>query len=186
MALMIIGMVIFFGVHALPWAPELRDRLMNRLGEGAYRGLFSLISLAGFAVLVTGYGRADFISLWDSIPGGRMAAIVLMPVFFVLLVAANSKSNIKRYTRHPMAWGIVGWSVLHLLNRGDLAALLLFGGLAVYVSMDMVICNRRGAAFSTAKAPVIRDAMNVGIGLALYAVFLLFLHQWLFGIDPLA
>ena len=180
MSLLILGLVIFIGVHLLPGFVSVRLAIIKRLGPGAYKGLFSLLSLLGLVLIVIGKYRADFQPLWQPPAWGRDAALVLLLPALVLLAAANMPSNIKRFTRHPMLWGVTLWSAGHLLANGDRAALLLFGSLGLYALLDMLSANRRGAPKPVKAYPLAKDGMTLAAGFAAYGV-LLWLHPYLFG-----
>lgn len=184
MKLLILGLVIFIGVHLLPSFVSVRLAIINRLGPGAYKGLFSLLSLLGLVLIVIGKYRADFQPLWQPPAWGREAALVLLLPALVLLAAANMPSNIKRFTRHPMLWGVTLWSAGHLLANGDRAALLLFGSLGLYALLDMLSANRRGAQKQAKTYPLAKDGTTLAAGLVAYAV-LLWLHPYLFGVAVL-
>ncbi len=89
----------------MPSLAGLRGNLIGRLGENGYKGLFSVLSLAGLVLIVLGKSRAEFQHIYTPLPWGRDLALVVMPFSFMLLAAANMPSNIKRFTRHPMLWG---------------------------------------------------------------------------------
>ncbi len=184
MNLLMLGIVLFIGVHLLPSFVSARRAVMERLGPGAYKGLFSLLSLAGLVLMVVGQYRADFQPLWQPPAWGRNAALVLLLPAFVLLAAANMPSNIKRYTRHPMLWGVTLWSAGHLLANGDRASLLLFGSLGAYAVFDMLSANLRGAVKQVQVYPRVKDGVTVAAGLLVYVV-LLWLHPYLFGVAVL-
>ena len=184
MTVLAAGLMVFLGVHLLPASVTLRAAAIARLGEHGYRGVFSLLALAGLVLIVLGMARAPFEAVYSAPAWGRHAAMAVMPVALILLAGASMPSNIKRYARHPMLWGVLLWSAAHLLANGDRAALLLFGSFAVYAVVDMVLANRRGAILSTAVYPPRKDLMVVGGGLIAYGA-LLFLHPYLFGVSVL-
>lgn len=177
---LVLGVAIFFGVHLLPSAPWLRKTVRDRLGPNPYRGLYSVAALIGLVLIVVGMSRAAFIPIWNPPPWGRTVAIYAMPLALILFIGAYMPSNLKRFTRHPMLWGVTLWAGLHLLANGDLAALLLFGSFGLYSLFDMWSANRRGAALSKTVYPLWRDAALVAAGLVVYVV-LLYAHGWLFG-----
>ncbi len=88
MTLLIIGIVAFLGLHLVPTLSGLRERLVARLGEGAYKGLFALLSIAAFILLVYGFAKAPVIQVWSPPSWTRWVAIVLMVPAFIFLVAA--------------------------------------------------------------------------------------------------
>ena len=181
MGILVLGVVIFIGVHLIPSVPSLRARLSQRVGNNPYRGLFSLVSLAGFALLVVGKGRAPFVPLWDPPAWAPRVAVWVMPVALTLLVAAFLPSNLKRVTRHPMLWGVTVWAAVHLLANGDRASLILFGSFGAFALFDMWSANRRGAKLSSKPVPYWRDLVVIVVGGIVYMGFL-HSHAMLFGV----
>ena len=181
MFLLILGLVIFIGIHLLPSFVSLRQNLISRLGAHPYKILFALISLGAFIVIVKGMARAPFQPLWTPPPWSSYAALALMPFSFILLAASKMPSNVKRYTPHPMLWGVTLWSVAHLLANGDLASLILFGSFGVYSVFDIWSANLRGALRQEIIQPLAKDAMTIAVGLVVYSAFL-WLHPSLFGV----
>lgn len=181
MIILAAGLVLFLGIHLLPTLPGMRDALAGRLGERAYRGLFALLSLAGFVLIVWGKARAPFVPVYDPPAWGRYVAPPLMIIAFYLLVGSRLPANIRRHLRHPMLWAVTLWAGVHLLANGDLASILLFGGFLAYAVFDMWSANRRGATTSDRKVSTTRDAIVVIAAGTLYLVFFL-AHPVLFGV----
>lgn len=181
MILLTTGLIIFFGVHLVPWWPAVRAALVAQLGERRYKSLFALIALAGFVLLVIGKARAPFMPLYEPPAWGRHVALALVFLGFVVLPGAYIRSNIKRYTRHPMLWGVTLWALAHLLANGDRASVALFGAFLIYSFADMASANRRGARLAMARHPWTQDLKVVMAGIIAYAVFLT-LHPYLFGV----
>jgi uncharacterized membrane protein len=180
MTLLALGLLLFAGVHLVPSAPKLRSNLIKRLGEGGYRAAFAGIALAGLLLIIIGKVNAPFLPLWSPPGWGHTVALVIMPFAFILLVGAYLPSNIKRATAHPMLWSVVVWAVAHLLANGDLASLILFGGLGALALVMMGSAQVRGATVSRTKQPVTRDILAVAAGLIAYVIFFP-LHPYLFG-----
>jgi len=180
MSWLIAGLVLFFGVHVFSSLRPARAHVVAMLGEGPYKGLYSLASLAGFALTVLGMARAPQLGLWNPPAWGRPVALVVMPVALVLVAAAYIPGNLKRITAHPMLWGITLWALVHLLVNGDLAGLLLFGAFGLYAGYAMAMQNRRGIRPSQTPRPIAGDIGAVGAGLIAYALLLKF-HGALFG-----
>jgi uncharacterized membrane protein len=181
MTLLILGVAVFIGAHLIPSAPSLRSRLQKRVGANAYRGLFALVSLAGFVLLVVGMGRAPDVPLWDPPSWGHRVPVFGMPVALILFVAAFMPTNLKRLTRHPMLWGVTIWAAVHLLANGDLASLILFGSFGAFSLFDMWSANQRGAKLSSKVVPYWRDVLVIVVGAIVY-VGLLHSHELLFGV----
>ncbi len=142
--------VFFLAIHFLVSGTRLRDALVARLGEGAYRGMFSAASLAGLVWMIYAYRHASTVFLWAPAPSLRPLAYALVFIAFLLAViglatpsvtgvgmesklsapsATSLIHGVTRITRHPFLWGVVLWAVAHLLENGDLASLILFGSL---------------------------------------------------------
>ena len=181
MGILVLGVVIFIGAHLVPSIPSVRDSLTERLGRNPYRGLFSLVSLTGFVLLVIGMGRAPFVPIWNPPPWAPRVAVWVMPVALTLLVAAFFPTNLKRVTRHPMLWGVTVWAAVHLLANGDLAGLILFGSFGAFSLFDMWSANRRGADLSSKAVPLWRDLLVVMVGGIVYMGFL-HSHAMLFSV----
>ena len=175
------GLALFFGVHLVPMRPQLRARLAQTLGEKTYRGLFALVSLGGFVLLVIGKAQAPFVHVLVPPAFGRSAVFILMGAAAVCFAGMYLPTNLKRLTAHPMLWGTTFWALGHLLANGDQASLLLFGSFLVFALADMVSANRRGARPSSQAIPLWRDAVVLLLGLGLY-VAALHGHQHLTGV----
>ncbi len=182
MSILILGLIVFFGIHLLPSFASTKTSLVGRLGENAYKGIYSIISITGFVLIIYGKGQADFQPVWEPVLIGSKIPLVLMLISFVLLAAANMPSNIKRFTRHPMLWGITAWSSAHLLTNGDLASIFLFGGFGLFSLFDMVSSNLRGASKQEDTLPLMKDVLTISAGIGIYFLFL-FLHPYLMGVS---
>ena len=181
MGWLIAGLVLFLGVHLFSSLRPVRARLIAKLGEGPYKGLYSLLALAGFGLIGAGMGKAPSIELWEPPAWGRYAAIWSMPFALILLAAAFIPGNLKRFTAHPMLWAVTLWALVHLIANGDLAGLLLFGGFGLYALYGMWSQNRRGARSTPTRRAIAGDIGAVVIGLVAYALLLKF-HASLFGV----
>lgn len=182
---LILGMILFIGMHLAGSVRSWREAMVERLGgEWPYKGIYALISLAGLVLAGFGYGRAEKLWVWTPLPFGNELAAALMPVAVLLLVAAYMPTNIKRLTAHPMLWGVVVFAIAHLLVFGHSASIVLFGGLALYSVLAMVMATVRGERPSITVQPLWKDALVIGVGVVVY-VALLLLHPVLFGVSPL-
>ena len=181
MNLLYAGLLVFMAAHLLPTVPTARAALTGRLGEKTYKLVFSLVSLAGFILLVIGKGRAPFIPVYDPPSWGYIATAALMLPALILLPAAHMPGNIKRFTRHPMNWAVVIWATGHLLANGDQASITLFASFGLYAVIDMWSANNRGATHQVAKLPVKKDVIIVLAGIVTYGLIRA-LHVHLFGV----
>ena len=191
MLLFILGLILFFGIHMLPFYPEYRTQLIEKLDsdifdvEVMYKIIFSVISLLGLIFVGIGKGSMEFIGLWDAPTFFRYIAVVLIPVSFVLIVAAYMPNNINRHVPHPMLTGVIIWGVTHMLVNGDVVSLILFGSFVAYSVVAIKLANRRGQDDSTEQdaqdsVPVVKDAIVVDVAM-LGWLLILWLHKFLFG-----
>lgn len=184
MALLIIGIIVFLGLHLLPTCTSTRDRLVASLGETGYRVFFSVASILALALLVYGFATAPIIQIWVPPVWMRHLAMLLMIPAFIFLVAAYLPGRIKSVIKHPMLTAIKTWALAHLLANGDLAGILLFGSFLAYAVYDRITLKRRkpSAVIETPGAGrPLNDILAVVLGLVFYVVFLLWLHPLLIG-----
>jgi len=190
-ALLIAGLVLFLGVHSIAIvAPSLRDRAILRIGQGAWKGLYSLVSLASFVLICYGYGlarQAPVVVLYSPPAWLRYAAVIVMLPVFPLLFAAYLPGRIKTAAKHPMLAAVKFWALAHLLANGSLADVLLFGGFLIWASADRVSLKYRNTpqVLRTAAAGPWNDLIAVVLGLAIYALMVGWAHARLFGVSPL-
>lgn len=192
MAWLIVGLVLFLGVHSVSIvSPQGRHALAQRMGESGFKGLYTLISFLGLGLIIWGYGlaRQAPVFLYTPPTGMRhLAALLMLPVF-VLLLAAYLPGRVQRAARHPMLLAVKFWALAHLLANGTLADVLLFGGFLAWAVADRISVKRRAAAGLLRSAPTapmgpVNDVIALLGGLVLYAVFVVWVHGWLFGVRP--
>jgi uncharacterized membrane protein len=146
LALLIIGLIDFIGVHVLVSLRQSRSALISRIGEGPYRGIFSLVSVIGLGLIIYGFGRyrADgLIPVWSPPTFLRPITDVLMWPAFVLVVAAYIPGTMKAVLKHPMLAGVKLWAFAHLLANGDLGGMILFGSILAWAVYDRITLRRR-------------------------------------------
>lgn len=182
------GLVLFLGIHSIAIvAPRLRDRLAARLGEGPWKGLYSLASIAGFWLIIAGWSEARAASdvLWVA-PGWtrHLSALLLLPVF-PLLLAAYLPGRISKAARHPMLLATILWAAAHLVTTLYTAKLVLFGAFLVWALADWISQSRRTPrAIPRLPASKLNDVVVVVGGLALYAGFAMWAHAAWIGVAP--
>ena len=189
MTLLSLGLVVFFTAHlyaAFRTRVEGRD-IKTRLGKGPYMGLYSLVAAIGLALIIYGYGRApDGELLYVGPAWARPLGLVAMALALTLLVAAYlPRGHIRAGARHPMVVGTTLWAASHLAVGADLKALLLFGSFGLFGVVDFLAASARARPEAAAEAPRLRnDLIAIAGGLAVYALFLGWAHQALFGVTP--
>jgi len=190
MSLLIAGLVLFLGVHSVRMLAEgWRTHMRARLGKGTWKGLYSLLSLAGLALIAWGFdlARDQPVLLWTPPVAMRHAAALLTLLAFVLLAAAYVPGNgIKARVHHPMVLGVKTWALAHLLATGMLAHLLLFGSFLVWAIFNYSVARRRDRRDGVQYPPGRLAATGVAVvlGVAGWAVFAFGLHGLLIGIKP--
>jgi uncharacterized membrane protein len=188
MSILFLGLVLFFATHSISIVNTAwRDRMVARMGLGTWQGLYSLVALAGLVLIVWGYGlaRQEPIVLYTPPVWLRHVALLLLVFVFPLLVATYFPGRIQRATKHPMLAATKIWAFAHLLANGMLHDVLLFGAFLVWAVVDRISVKRRQPTpVSGAPPSRFNDVIAVIGGLALYVVFALWLHAWLFGVAP--
>jgi uncharacterized membrane protein len=187
----VLGLLLFLGTHMVrAFAPDWRNQRIAA-SEAAYKGTYSLLSLAGFGLIVWFYGEAAGQSSVLYEPPAWMKHVnALLMLFAALSFGAYlfPAGRIKAALKHPMLLSVKIWALGHLLANGTTAALLLFGGFlawGVLVRISIKKRERVGATTPMVAGPVHWDVAAVAAGLALYAAFVMGGHVWLFGVSPL-
>jgi len=182
---MIAGLVLFFAAHILTTLRTVRATVVGRLGEGPYKGLYSLVSLAGLVLIVWGFGRyrsGGYISGWDPPAWLHPIALVLMWFSFVALAAAYSPAGkIKGVLRHPMLAGVKAWALAHLLVNGDLGSMILFAAFLAWAVYDRIAVKRRGDSGAPPSGFTAGDAIALAVGSVAYAA-MVWLHPLIIGV----
>ena len=192
MILLVLGLVLFLGVHSLRiFAEGTRTALVGRLGANGFKAVYSVLSIVGFVLIVKGYAaaRLDPVTLWAPMFWARHLASLLTLVALVLLAAAYVPRNgLKARLHHPMVLGVKTWALAHLLANHTLADLLLFGGVLAWAALSYRAARSRDRAAGTAYAPgtLAGTAATVVVGVGLWAFFAFYAHVNWFGVAPIA
>ena len=190
MTLLILGLVLFLGVHSTRiFAEGWRTSFIASRGPMAWKGLYTVVSLIGFALIIWGYGQArlDPVVLWSSPRWTRHLAALLVLLALVLLMATYVPGNgIKARLHHPMVLSVKVWAAAHLLANNTLADVLLFGGFLVWAVLNFRAARGRDRANGTVYAPgrAGPTVLTVVLGLVVWAVFAFWAHAALFGVRP--
>ncbi|MEO8122898.1 MAG: NnrU family protein [Burkholderiales bacterium] len=186
MMYLLLGLILFLGIHSVSIvAPGWRDARSAAMGQNAWKGLYSIVSIAGFALLIYGYGlaRQQPVVLYTPPAAMRHIAMLLMLPVFPLLLAAYLPGWLKRAAKHPMLLAVKFWALAHLLVNGNLADVLLFGGFLLWAAADRVSMKHRvQRPLPGLPASPMNDVIAVVAGLAIYALFLFWAHASLIGI----
>ena len=184
MAMLISGLTIWIVVHLFPSvAPASRQQLLTRMGNGPYQAVFSLLLIAGLLLIIFGWRNTVPDQVYTPLVALRHPAMLLVVIGFILMVAASFPTRIKRVLRHPQLTGVLLWAVAHLLLNGDSRSVLVFGALAVWTVVSMLMINRRDGAWVKPDVSGAwgREFLIVIIGLVISAVAVRF-HHYLSGV----
>ena len=183
MAMFIGGLVLFFGTHYFTtFARGPRAALIGRLGEMPYKGLYALISLAGFILIVLGWSGADATVLYTTPLWLRPVTHGLMLVALVLIVAAYLPAGkVAAGVKHPMLAAVKIWAFAHLLVNGEVRSILLFGAFLAYAVIDRIAVKKRGDNGRPA-GPARNDLVALIVGTAVYAAIFFYLHRYIAGV----
>jgi uncharacterized membrane protein len=177
MALLVIAALIWLGIHMGVAGTRLRDAIVAGIGEGPFRGLFSLLSIAALVFLVRAWSTAETTPLWYAPAWLRVALAVVMLVAFVLFVASLSGRNptmlgaetatvteprgIQRISRHPMLWSFALWAGVHIVGNGDTAGIVFFGTFLVTALAGMPSIDAKLARRDPARWQVLGAATSI-------------------------
>ena len=186
LTVLILGLAVFLGSHLFITRRDARATAIAQLGVVGYRALFSVVSIVGLALIVWGYGeyRAhELITVWTPPPFMRHITITLMLLASIALVAAFIPSHIKMKLKHPMLVAVKTWALAHLLVRGDLGSMLLFGSFLAWGVFARIAAKRRGDnGPGVAPKSWRNDVTVVVFGVALFVALGLYFHPYVIGL----
>jgi uncharacterized membrane protein len=188
---LLLGLILFLGIHAFTMNRAARAALIGRMGKGPYRGLYSLVAVIGFVLIIYGYGvyrGAGMVPVWYPPDWTRHVTFLLVLVAFILLGASHAPTHIRQFIPHPMITAVILWSIGHLLVRGDLGSMLMFGAFLLWGVVALPAMLRRAPDDVQGPAPVRapRWQADIGvtvIGVLVYLAFLFWLHPLLIGVQ---
>lgn len=187
LAIMMSGLVLFLGIHTLTTMRDRRARLISRLGDGGYKILYSLVSVAGLVLIVWGfslYRQSEWINVWYPPKAMRHIALGLMLPAVILFVASYIRGRIFTTLKHPMLTGVKLWAVLHLMSNGDLGSIILFGSILAWAVYDRISLKRRVDPGSPPipVGGVKNDLIAVGVGVIAYLALVFAFHPLIIGV----
>jgi uncharacterized membrane protein len=187
---LVIGLVLFFGVHSVSIVNrDWRNRMVAGLGAGPWKGLYSALSAVGFGLVLYGYGlaRQEPAVLYVPPTWLRHVTMLLMLPVFPCLLAAYLPGRLRTALKHPMLNATKFWAAAHLCVNGGWHDVLLFGGFLAWASIDRVSVKYRAEGVPVADAGRPRnDLIAVLGGLALYALFVAWAHGALIGVPVMS
>jgi uncharacterized membrane protein len=190
MLILVLGIVVFLGAHTFTTLRGARDGAIGALGPNGYKALYSLVSLIGFALIVSGFSRyraEGLVPVWYPPAGMRHLTILLMWFAFVALACMNkAPGRIRGWLRHPMLAAIKIWALAHLLANGDLGGMILFGSFLAWAVYDRIAVKRRGD-LGAARVSRFTGADGVALAVGTVAfVAMIVLHPYLIGVNVIA
>jgi uncharacterized membrane protein len=184
---MILGLILFFGVHTLTTQRDLRARFIASMGEGGYKIFYALISLAGLALIAWGfadYRATGWIDVWNPPKMFKHITVALMLPAVIMVVASYIRGRIYTTLKHPMLTGVKLWAAAHLLANGDLGSIILFGSFLAWAVFDRISLKRR----PDAGAPPIpvggpgNDLIAIAVGVVAYLALAFAFHPVVIGV----
>ena len=191
MTLLILGLLLFLGTHSVRvFAEGWRTGAVARMGPGAWKGVYSVLSLLWLTLIVWGYGQARLtpVALWTPSIGMRHLAALLTLGAFILLAAAYVPRNaIKARIGHPMVVAVKVWALSHLLANHTLADAILFGSFLVWAVLNFRAARARDRVQGTVRptGTLAGTGITVVVGVAAWAAFAFWAHAALFGVRPM-
>ena len=174
------NLIIFFGIHLVPFFPKTKNALHSRMGENPYMGTFSLISLIGLLMIIFGYERA-IDNLYPIYSHAYAYSEYVMFVSLTFLVAAYLPTHLKKITKHPMSIGIGIWALLHLAVNPDIISVVLFGAFLAYSILDILVAEFKKEEKKLHEAKVLYDVLSVVVG-GLITSLAYNYHEYLSGV----
>jgi uncharacterized membrane protein len=187
LAILVAGLVVFIGAHVFVTLRGQRAAVIARIGEGPYKGLMALVSLAGIILIGYGFGQyraTGWVDVWHPPRWTYYITQFLMWPASIFVVAAYIRGNIWRSLKHPMLVGVKTWAVAHLISNGDLGSILLFGSFLAWAGYDRITLKRR----TDPGAPLIpagghrNDIIALVVGTLLYLALGLVFHPLVIGL----
>jgi uncharacterized membrane protein len=187
LAVMILGLALFLGVHTLPAQRELRGRVVSVLGEGSYKLVYALVSVLGIVLIAWGfahYRATGWIDVWNPPTAMKHITLALMLPAVILVVAAYLRGHIYTALKHPMLAGVKLWAAAHLLANGDLGSIVLFGSFLGWAVFDRISLKRRS---DTGGPPIPvggwgNDMIAVAVGFVVYLALAFAFHPVVIGV----
>ena len=190
---LILGLILFLGIHLTQsFAPNFRADFIAKRGAGAWKALYTIVSLVGFVLMVTSYSAAVAVSPVLYEPANwlkHLNALLMLAAFLVFATYLLPAGKLKAIFKHPMLLSVKIWALGHLLANGSVAAILLFGSFLAWAIIVRVNIKKREAAGISKpvqSGPIMWDVAAIVLGLALYLLFVAKLHIVLFGVMPIA
>jgi len=181
MSILVAGLALFVAVHFITVITPLRSRLICRFGESPYKVAFTLISVFSIGLIIWGKSTAAFMPLYEPPLWGRHGAWLMMLIAFILLASTQGPSALRSFLKHPMLLGVAVWGAGHLLANGDLASVVLFGGMAVFSILMIILLFMRDGVKTGARYSWRSTIIQSMVGALIY-LLVMYAHPFVFGV----
>lgn len=182
MTLLVLGMLLFACVHFIPsLAPGIKVSWTEKMGENGYKGVFSLLLLGSFALIIGGWRSTPPTLLYAPVAELKHLALGLLLIAFLLLAVSNRSSRLRLVFRHPQLSGVALWGLAHLLLNGDNRSVVLFGGMALWAVLEILAINRREGVWKKEEAPALGAELLTLLITAITVAVVIYIHPWLSG-----
>lgn len=185
MDILLIGLLLFLVSHLVPSFDGFRGRLISALGNKNYAIIFSVVSLVSVVLIVYGFKNADEITLFTPPSWGDIVTFILtVPAVYLFMSnsAGSAPSTAQAVTAHPLSWGVVLWSIGHLISNGEAATVALFSTFLLVGLASILTGNRRGLKPRKEKRPpIVKELVFLVIVGVVYAA-LIWGHSYIAGV----
>lgn len=184
MIYLLVGLAMWWGAHMLKRIlPAMRRDMDKTIGVGPSKGIISLLILASVVLMFIGYRGADMTPLYTPLPGmGHLNNLAMLPAIYLMGVGPSG-GRLSTVIRHPMLWGMFVWATAHLLVNGDLASVVLFGGVGLWTLVQMRLINQHEGPWEKPKAGAPLQDYKLALTTLFIFVVVSGIH-WLFDRNP--
>ncbi|QDL90961.1 hypothetical protein FDP22_03645 [Paroceanicella profunda] len=181
MALLIIGLVLWWGAHLLK---RLAPGLRGALGETPGKGIVAAVLLLALVLMIAGYRQAEITDVWFPPLWAWHLNNLLMLIAIALLGMGHSKGRTRSWFRHPMLMAVATWGVAHLAVNGDLASVVLFGGMLAWAVVEMLVINATSPAWVRPEPGPAKGDLRLALITIAAFVLIVAVHWGVFGVKP--
>ncbi|CAA0088381.1 Uncharacterised protein [Halioglobus japonicus] len=182
MLLLTLGVLLFAFVHFVPsLAPAIRSSAFKRLGEGGYKGIFSLLLLASFGLIIFGWRSVEPVIVYHPPLALHKIALILLAFAFLLMVVSTRNSRLRLIIRHPQLSGVALWGFSHLLLNGDNRSIVLFGGMLLWAVIEIIAISKREGVWIKTPPPSWGSEVLTIVLAAITVAVIVYIHPWLSG-----
>ncbi len=171
---------------ALWWAAHLFQRVAParraRLGD-AGKGLVAVLIVGAIALMIVGYRGVPEMIVWQLPAFSIHINNLLMLIALFLMSPAAKRGRVLQGMRHPMLAGFGTWAVAHLLVNGDVASMILFGGLLAWAIVQPRLINAAEPDWQAPEGGSYAKDLMFLVGSVILLAIIGYIHNWL-GVWP--